>query len=271
MNTAETERTDTAAQNETFVIAKTDDGFRVCSPLAPAKQYVVSGLPDDPRCTCPEFVHNEGDPAWYCKHILAVLKQNGEPAPASANAPVGVTTELAPRPEKKNAKNNGNGAVMLLKRSVSPDGRIDSLSVEFSCPVGKGNAEELKQRAERILALQADIAAGFLKTGGNGKPQREADAANAIPAQLLAVASMNSRFGLRRFINVLANGQVLKLFGSEKQLAEAVSAAGYPSVAEHLADGMVLNLPCGVVTKPSADGKYINVERVLPAPAAAQK
>ena len=160
---------------------------------------------------------------------------------------------------------------MHLKRSVSPDGRIDSLSVEFSCPVGKVSVDELRQRADKIIALQGDIAAGFLKENGNGKPQREVDTANAVPAQLLAVASMNGKWGRRLFINVLANGQVLKLFGSEKQLADAVSAAGFGSVAEHLADGLALNLPCRVVTKPSPDGKYTNIDRVLPAPAAAHK
>ena len=160
---------------------------------------------------------------------------------------------------------------MLIKRSVSPDGRIDSLSVEFSFPIGKTTSEELKTRAGKILALQAEIAAGFLKGNGNGKPQRDAETANAVPGQLLAVASMNGKWGRRLFINVLANGQVLKLFGSEKQLAEAVSAAGFGSVAEHIADGFSLNLPCRVLTRPSLDGKYINIERVLPAQTAAPK
>jgi hypothetical protein len=60
----------------------------------------------------------------------------------------------------------------------------------------------------------------------------------------------------------MVNGQVLKMFGSEKQLAEAVSNAGYSNVAAYLVDGYTLNLPCRVITKPN--GKYINVERVYP-------
>ena len=160
---------------------------------------------------------------------------------------------------------------MLLKRSVSPDGRIDSLSVEFSCPIGRETPDALKQRAEKILSLQAEIAAGFLKANGNGSAQRDLNrAVNAVAAQLLAVASMNGRYGRRLFLNVLVNGQVLKFFGSDKQLAEAVTAAGYASVAEHLSDGCALNLPCRAVTKPSPDGRYINVERLLPAQAAPQ-
>jgi hypothetical protein len=208
--------------------------------------------------------------------VLAVLKEVGgviAPTTAGATAPAGGrgSDEPPTRTEKKTPSGrNGNGAMMLLKRSVSPDGRIDSLSVEFSCPIGKVTADELKLRAERMLALQGEIAAGFLKT--NGKEPKDGNGAeSAVPAQLLAVASMPGKWGPRLFINVLANGQVLKLFGSEKQLAEAVSAAGFASVADHLADGFALNLPCRVVTRPSRDGKYINVERVLPAPAASPK
>jgi hypothetical protein len=257
-----------AGTDETFVIAKTDEGYRVCLPRTPAKQFVVSGLPDKPHCTCPEFARHDGDPTWQCDHIAAVLKgTNGQhTAPDGSRG----SDEPPARTEKKApGGRNGNSAVMLLKRSVSPDGRIDSLSVEFSCSVGKVTPDELKLRAQKILALQGEIAAGFLKT--NGKEPRNGNGdGNAVAGQLLAVASMNGRFGRRLFINVLANGQVLKLFGSEKQLADAVTAAGFESVAEHLADGYALNLPCRVVTRPSQDGKYINVERVLPAQAAAQ-
>jgi hypothetical protein len=61
----------------------------------------------------------------------------------------------------------------------------------------------------------------------------------------------------------------LKLFGSEKQLSDAVVAAGFPEAANHLAEGSMLNLPCQVVTKPTQDGRFLNIERVLPAGAAA--
>ena len=79
---------------------------------------------------------------------------------------------------------------------------------------------------------------------------------------------MNGRWGKRLFLNVMVNGEVLKLFGSEKQLAEAVRDAGFASMADHITEGMTMNLPCRVVTKPN--GKYVNVERVLAAKASAQ-
>jgi hypothetical protein len=269
MNTTEIDRAKGA--EETLVIAKADEGFRVCSPLNPGKQYLVTGLPDQPQCTCQEFASHDGDPEWLCAHILAVLKETGAPTQAQTNgatAPAGSRGSYGPpttTTRKVPGGKNGDGAVMLLKRSVSPDGRIDSLSVEFSCPIGKETPETLKQRAEKILALQAEIAAGFLKTNGNGAAKNGNGPVSAVPGQLLAVASMNGRYGKRLFLNVLVNGQVLKFFGSEKQLAEAVTSAGYGSVAGHVADGYVLNLPCRVVTKPSQDGKYINIEQVLPA------
>jgi hypothetical protein len=268
MNTAEIERRET----ETFVIAKTDGGFRVCSPLTPATQYIVTGLPENPHCTCPEFARQEGDPEFVCSHILAVLHQAGEPTklqPANQTAPNGSRGSDAPpagTARKNGGGRNGHGAVMLLKRSVSPDGRIDSLSVEFSCPVASVTSGELRQQAEKILILQGEITAGFLKSNGNGKPAGNGNGdTNAIPAQLLSVGSMNGKWGRRLYLNVLVSGNVLKLFGNEKQLAQAVDATGVIGSADRLVDGYTLNLPCRVVTKPSPDGRYINIERVYPA------
>jgi hypothetical protein len=272
MNTTET----TPNEGETLVIAKTEEGFRVCSPLTPGKQYLVTGLPDAPHCTCPEFGSHDGDPEYLCKHILAVTKKTaagGQPQPAPTAAPAGSRGSNKPpatSTKKAPVGKNGNGAVMLIKRSVSPDGRIDSLSVEFSFPIGTSTSEELKTRAVKILGLQAEIASGFLKTNGNGKSSNNGDV-SAVPAQLLAVASMTGKWGKRLFLNILVNGQVLKFFGSDKQLAEAVKEAGYQSVAEHLVEGYTLNLPCRVVTKPSPDGKYTNIDRVLPAQTAPAK
>ncbi len=281
MNTSVIDRTTTAATEETFIVRNGDEGYRVCSPLDPSKQFTVTGLPDDPQCNCLDFAHPDRPPDWQCKHILAVLKSagempvnrvNGTPVPAGSRDADGPP----PRTEKKAPNGrNGRGAVMLLKRSVSPDGRIDSLSVEFSCPVGSVTTAAIKQQAATILALQGEITAGFLKTnsnGSNGKPapknSDENGATNAVPGRLLAVAAMNGKWGKRLFVNILVNGQVLKFFGTEKQLAGALADAGYPEVSSAFGEGMTFNLPCQVVTKRSPDGKYLNVERILPAPAA---
>ena len=51
---------------------------------------------------------------------------------------------------------------MLLKRSVSPDGRIDSFSVEFSMPVSDIPDGEIKTKAQNVLQLQIEIVGAFL-------------------------------------------------------------------------------------------------------------
>lgn len=289
MNKEELEKRQERAKTENFIIAKTDDGFRVCSPLTPANQYLVVGSNEGMTCTCPDFQHHANDPEWRCKHVLAVQNHLLKQSHHSAGDNAGDTKEnrVSPPPpqpaEAKKASARGNGgAQMLIKRSVSPDGRIDSLSVEFSCPVGKTTTEEIKQRAERTLKLQAEIVEGFRKA--NGKPPQPSKGTGngqntsgghgssssgngAVAAQLLSVGGMNGKWGRRLFINVLADNQVLKLFGSEKQLGEALTAAGYPSIANQVREGLALNLACEVVTKPTPDGKYVNVERVLPIPA----
>jgi len=56
---------------------------------------------------------------------------------------------------------------MLIKRSVSPDGRIDSVSVEFSMPVSDISNGEIKQRALSTLELQKEIVGAFLKLNGS--------------------------------------------------------------------------------------------------------
>jgi hypothetical protein len=54
------------------------------------------------------------------------------------------------------------------------------------------------------------------------------------------------------------------LFGTRKQLADHLTAAGYPKLAAEIEEGLQLNLACRVVTKPTKDGRYVDVEKVLP-------
>src|SRR5207244_11045769 len=112
---------------------------------------------------CPDYQHHASDPEWRCKHILAVenyqAMQNhhgGGNGRASDPAPAGNPAPSEPPKPKKPSTRNGD-ATMLIKRSVSLGGRINSISVEFSCPVGKTTAEEIKQCAEKSLTLQAEI------------------------------------------------------------------------------------------------------------------
>jgi len=159
---------------------------------------------------------------------------------------------------------------MFIKRSVSPDGRIDSLSVEFSCPVQEVSAGDIKSKALASLRLQSEIVSSFLKQNGNGngnnRPAEQKQESNGTtPATLLGVGGQDGKWGRRLYLNLRSNGQVLRLFGGRKQLQEQLAAAGYADSAEQLYEGMQMNLPCRIITQRSDDGNWLNVEQVLPA------
>ena len=276
MTDKELEKRKERAESETFVISRTDEGFRVYNPAYPTKSYVVSGSPEEPQCTCPDFQTHEGDPQWRCKHILAVLNNLEKPKAKPDGQDRyddeerrAIQGESRP-PEKKERKprNSNGGPQMILERSVSPDGRIDSLSVEFALPVGKASPEEIKARAGETLNLQSEIVKGFLSSDGKKPEQPEAKTAGAdgtVPAQMLDISGMPGKWGGRRlFINVQVNGQVSRLFGSRDQLAAYIIDAGFQSLVSRIDEGFKLNLPCRVITKPSKDGRFTNIAEVLP-------
>jgi hypothetical protein len=133
------------AEHETLVISKTEEGFRVYAPTGKARPYFVTGTADAPSCTCPDFQNHKEDPTWRCKHVLAVFKV--EEGGASANAGNGGAQASA-----NGGRGRTNGpAQMILKRSVSPDGRIDALSVEFAYPVANVPSQEIERQAGAVL------------------------------------------------------------------------------------------------------------------------
>jgi hypothetical protein len=290
------QRKETAA-DEVLVIVPTDGGFRVYSPANITRIFMVSGIPDSPQCNCADFEGKKSDPEWRCKHIGAVLnqlekrqRQSSQPSdetPQTQERPASTpkASEAAVR-KKSKAPRSGQQSQMMVKRSVSPDGRINSLSVKFLNPINGVPDEEIKQQAERALKLQAEIVSDFLKRNGSRRPegQFQEKAGNggnlngsqsntnpaasgsdgAVLAQLLNIAGMNTRGGWKTFINVQVNGTTTKVFGTKHELGELITAAGFASISDHISQGMMLNLPCRVVTKRSPDGRYLNIERVLP-------
>lgn len=274
MTTEQFEKRKERSERETFIISKTEGGFRVYSPAHPGMSYQVSCTSETSTCTCPDFESHKSDPAWQCKHILAVQtqweKKNGTPPKSNGTQPTEVQP-LLPMQASVPPTNPGSSH-MLIKRSVSPDGRIDSLSVEFTCSVEKMPSKEIVVRAENALQIQSEIVERFLK----GKPeQNNQEAAKEEPAKannisgpvlakMLTIGGMNSRWGRRLFINIEINGKAVKLFGGRKQLAEHLVTAGFPYLAPHISEGMKLDLSCRVVTKPSKDGKYLDIEKVMP-------
>lgn len=262
------------ARTETFVIRETDEGFRIYTPSRPDLRYVVSGDPDTANCTCPDFEHHAHDPEWRCKHILAVFD-----APDDRN---GHDTNGEPLPRSGPASHSGGEHTaanrMVLKRSVSPDGRIDSLSVEFAVPVDPRAPAAGKAAAARIIGLQSEIVSGFLNgsRGSNAtQPQRPPAHRRAVgqpserirrpvEAELVSIGGLDTRYGRRLYVNIRCDGKMLKLFGGKTRLAEAIEAAGFPEAAEYVEEGIQLNLPCRITTKQSEDGRYINVDAVYP-------
>ncbi len=281
MSPQELQRRQQRVEEETLIIRQIEDGFRVYSPAAPSKSYVVKGGDGFATCTCSDFEHHGNDPDWQCKHIIAVLNRATEPrgriALASATGPEEAS---APKPEpamssrKRTPRSKNGGAQMVLKRSVSPDGRIDSLSVEFACPVDGLSVEEVRSSALNTMELQDAIVRSFLKRDDEKeralKDEVETDD-GAEAARMIDIAGMNGKWGRRLFINVQANGSTLKLFGNRKQLAEFVTMIGFPNLAERIEEGVRLDVPCRVTTKPSPDGRFVNIERVLPAQTASQR
>ncbi len=305
MNQTELTKRQERAATEPLVIQEIAEGFRVYAAGEPRNRYVVSGPPDTPTCTCPDFQFHRSDPDWQCKHILAVLNAFSDLEVITQIGDAHATEEgQAIQEENRTTKpsastgrgyQNGNGiSQLLLKRSVSPDGRIDSLSVEISAPVDGLPAVDIHGHAERMLRLQSGIVAQFLNARGNGSgrperhngdPQeqpkeRSSRTSNgrpatvqqvgsgmespAIPAVLVDVAGMNGKWGRRLFINVQVDSRTLKLFGKPEELVQHIRAAGYLP-PEPFGEGSVLDIPCAVTTKPSPDGRYTNVERVHPA------
>jgi SWIM zinc finger len=265
------------AEKEVFVITAGEEGWRVRSARNPSRCYLVSGNESGLQCSCPDFQQNaQQDPAWQCKHILAVQGHQAKTGAADPQAERELAEERAAiqaeaSPEAQPANGAPTPAQMLIKRSISPDGRIDSISIEFSFALTEATVGEIKNRALRTLKLQTEIVKGFLannpgsKTNPGGSQQPPAGKPNgATFARLLDVGVSNGQYGERFYLNFQVNGRRARFFGTAGQLARAIYAAGERIPARELEPGLRLDLPCRVYTQESADGRYLNVTRVLP-------
>ena len=268
--------------DEPLIIVGTRNGFRVYSPTGRTRPYYVAGIPEAPTCTCPSFKVDGDDPDFRCPHIQAVLERCGAHSQASTAIDRSDDYEreerAAMRDEGALPAGNGHSSHMTLKRSISPDGRIDSLSIEFTAPVNGDAVKRLESRASEILGVQSRIVDQFLETNNasgkkNGKARREDGAEQAeagdqsgepVVATLIDIAGMDGKWGRRLFLRIDVEGRVLRYFGNKTQLADALTESGYRDRASQVREGLKLNLPCRVVTSPSQDGRFVNVDRVLP-------
>ncbi len=266
------------AERDVYVITAAPEGWRVRSAGNPSRFYTVSTNGTGLHCTCPDFEkHAAQDPAWQCKHVLAVEGHKPHNGTGDVQAQRETDEERAAiqneaPAEVPPAKSEPDATQMLIKRSISPDGRIDSVSIEFSFALVGLTDSEVKSRALKTLKLQTEIVKGFLN-GGNAKPTTARTSAPTPPktngvtfGRLIDVGVSNGQYGERFFLNVQVNGQRARFFGSVDQIAKAITAAGEQIYATAIEPGMRLNLPCRVVTQQSSDGRYLNVTQVLPLP-----
>lgn len=267
------------AERDVFIITAAEEGWRVRSARNPSRAYLVSGNGTGLLCTCPDFQkHAQQDPAWQCKHVLAVQNHQtnaGQSDPQAereaAEERAAIQAEGSPQPTAPPRNGGPAAGQMLIKRSLSPDGRIDSISIEFGFALNGGTAAQIRNQALNALKLQTDIVKNFLNGSnakGNGRrasqPQPQKGNGAAF-ARLLDVGVTNGQYGQRFFVNVEVNGRRARMFGSAGQIARAISVTGERVFARDIEPGMRVDLPCRVLTQPSRDGRYLNVTRVLPA------
>ena len=83
---------------------------------------------------------------------------------------------------------------------------------------------------------------------------------------MIDIGKVNGKWGERLCINVQVGDRRCRLFGSADQLALQIARAGYHMNPEDIEDGRRLNVACLVVMKPSDDGRYLNIARVVSLP-----
>jgi hypothetical protein len=266
------------AERDVFVITAAEEGWRVRSARNPSRYYLVSGDDAGLKCACPDFqTHAAQDPAWQCKHVLAVLAHQAklggrEPESEQELAEERAAIQAETSPAGPPVNGDTGAAQMLIKRSISPDGRIDSVSIEFALPLAEATVSEIRDRAAKTLKLQTEIVNGFLN-GSNAKRnsgranQSQANKGNgAAFARLVDVGVTNGQYGERFYLNVEVNGRRARLFGTAAQIPWAISTVGEKLFAQDIEPGLRVDLPCRVLTEESRDGRYLNVTRVLPLP-----
>ncbi|MBN1516380.1 hypothetical protein JXA32_07405 [Candidatus Sumerlaeota bacterium] len=163
MSTAQLDQPVEEARPDVLVSSPCAEGIRVYSPSAPDVSYIVSGTRQHPRCTCGPFQAMKSQLGFACYHIRSVRSQlpdeEQEPALDTSFPPNGNESYPAPASSQ---------SMMTLKRSVSPDGRIDSLSVELSLPLDGQMDGWMIDEASVLLGLQEQIAQEFKGRQQNG-------------------------------------------------------------------------------------------------------
>ena len=104
-------------------------------------------------------------------------------------------------------------------------------------------ANEVADRAARLLALQAAIVKGFLagaKNGNGSRPEtaRDNGANGAALAEMVSIGGTDGKWGRRLFLGFQLGNQNLWLYENKSQLAEAIRNAGFAKMAERIEEGV---------------------------------
>ncbi|GMW03103.1 MAG: hypothetical protein AMXMBFR84_42390 [Candidatus Hydrogenedentota bacterium] len=260
-------------ENPVFVVIAVGDGFDVYKPENPDVVHRVTGNPESPECTCADYQWRGSKSGVPCDHIKAVFRYVA-PANGQRESQESESNRLGSQAEPDTASNgsfeiDGAPSLLGLKRSVSLDGRINSLSVEMTLPI-QGLTPEMAQRnAAKALRLQEAVARQFLAQGdghsANGDPGHETGNGNGTrPAYLRDIGGMQTRNGWRYIVNVEIDGQTYKLFGTRRQVSDQLRNAGHARFSDQVNKGTRLNVPCRAVLESSEDGRYVNVVELLP-------
>src|SRR3989442_13232763 len=124
------------AERDVFVITQAEQGWRVRSARNPSKFYLVSANGSGLQCTCPDFQsHAHQDPSWRCKHVLAVQDHQAKTGTSDPETERELAEERAAvqaegSPQGRTANGETTAAQMLIKRSISPGGPIDFISIQ---------------------------------------------------------------------------------------------------------------------------------------------
>src|SRR5581483_3814106 len=182
--------------NADLSVYKTDEGYRVRLPFDPAKSYLVTIVQGRLQCTCSDFQVKRSDPTYACRHIDAVIEFDNEKTEPSGVEDQYDDSEISnndfdeeaieawheeralerdeshaaseTQPFKPPTNRDRESMIvtpasrMLIKRSLSPDGRIDSVSVELDFPVDTERPDEIRWKAKSALELQTSIIREFL-------------------------------------------------------------------------------------------------------------
>lgn len=265
-----------------FKLTRTDRGYKVCCGT---KTYQVTVEHDGIVCDCNNFQKQQKDGGgYYCNHITAVLahfeaEQNDiTPTKATTVEQIDGKVGLSSKPNgaakipltfpPKQVPASSNQTHMLIKRSLSIDGRIDSISVEVDFTLADED-EVVKTQALKSLKLQDSIIKEFMGVSQAKEellePPQVVTPSTIVPED--AVDAIMTKVGKAQnmsfYITVeLPEAKTAKLFGNQKYLSHQIAQVGFSFPPEKIVEGIVLNIPCKVTTV--INGKFINVDRVFP-------